>query len=234
MIRMLFNPSGGISMEGLVLFLMFIPAMLISVTLHEVAHGYAAYKCGDKTAKAFGRLTLNPLPHIDPIGALMILIFGFGWAKPVPVNTRNFRKPRRDMFIVSIAGVVVNLLLGLLGVFLLYGCIKSNFLPENMEATVAQFFYYFAILNIGLAVFNLIPIPPLDGSKALATLLPPMLSAKYLRLEYYARYIFIGLIVLTWLPYPLSQLSSYIWMPVTMAREGIFELYEKLALLIFK
>lgn len=233
MIRMLFDSSGGFSMEGLILLLLFIPVMLISLSLHEVAHGYAAYKCGDGTAKAFGRLTLNPLAHLDPIGAILILVVGFGWAKPVPVNPRNFRKPRRDLFIVSIAGIVVNLLLGLLGVLLLYGSAKLSFLPENTMSLVMEFFYIFAVLNIGLAVFNLIPLPPLDGSKVVSTILPPALSAKYLRLEFYARYIFLGIILLSWLPYPLSLVNDYIWLPLNYAREGIFYLFSKLAGLIF-
>lgn len=220
-------------MEGLILLLLFIPVMLISLSLHEVAHGYAAYKCGDGTAKAFGRLTLNPLAHLDPIGAILILVVGFGWAKPVPVNPRNFRKPRRDLFIVSIAGIVVNLLLGLLGVLLLYGSAKLSFLPENTMSLVMEFFYIFAVLNIGLAVFNLIPLPPLDGSKVVSTILPPALSAKYLRLEFYARYIFLGIILLSWLPYPLSLVNDYIWLPLNYAREGIFYLFSKLAGLIF-
>jgi len=230
---MLFDSSGGFSMEGLILLLLFIPVMLISLSLHEVAHGYAAYKCGDGTAKAFGRLTLNPLAHLDPIGAILILVVGFGWAKPVPVNPRNFRKPRRDLFIVSIAGIVVNLLLGLLGVLLLYGSAKLSFLPENTMSLVMEFFYIFAVLNIGLAVFNLIPLPPLDGSKVVSTILPPALSAKYLRLEFYARYIFLGIILLSWLPYPLSLVNDYIWLPLNYAREGIFYLFSKLAGLIF-
>jgi Zn-dependent protease len=231
---MLFDSqTGTFSLEGLFLLLLFIPAMLISLSLHEVAHGYAAYKCGDNTAKAFGRLNLNPLAHLDPIGTILLLFIGFGWAKPVPINPRNFRKPRRDMFIVSIAGVVVNLLLGLLGVLLFYGFVKLNFLPDNILRATLLFCQYFAILNIGLAVFNLIPLPPLDGSKVLSTILPPVAAAKYLRIEYYARYIFMGLIILSWLPYPLSLLNDYLWMPLEYARDGILELYSKIAMLIF-
>lgn len=234
MIRMLYDSqTGTFSMEGLFLLLLTIPVMLISLTLHEVAHGYAAYKCGDGTAKAFGRLNLNPLAHLDPVGTLLLLFIGFGWAKPVPVNPRNFRKPRRDMFIVSIAGIVVNLLLGLLGVLLLYGCYKLDFLSANISRVTLTFFYYFAVLNIGLAIFNLIPLPPLDGSKVLSTILPPIVSARYLRLEYYARYIFLGLILLSWLPYPLNRINDYLWMPLQYAQDGIFNLFSKIAMLIF-
>lgn len=233
MIRMLFDAYGNFSKESLILLLLFVPVMLISVSLHEVAHAYAAYKCGDGTARAFGRLTLNPLAHLDPLGTILILFVGFGWARPVPINPRNFRKPRRDLFIVSIAGIVVNLLLGLLGVLLLYGSAKLTFLPVNTQSLVMNFFYIFAILNIGLAVFNLIPLPPLDGSKVLSTILPPALSARYFRLEYYAPYVFLGIVILSWLPYPLRKISNYIWLPITYAREGIFTLFSKLADLIF-
>lgn len=234
MIRMLYDAkTGAFSSQGLVQILMLIPIVLISLTLHEIAHGYAAYKCGDNTAKAFGRLTLNPLSHLDLFGTLMMFFIGFGWAKPVPINTRNFRKPRRDLFIVSIAGVAVNLLLGLIGVLIMYANLKFAFLPDNVTIAIVNFFYLFAIINIGLAVFNLIPLPPLDGSKILSTLLSPRASAKYLRIEYYARYVLLGIIILSWLPEPFRTINRIIWYPINWARAGIFDIFSKFANLIF-
>lgn len=233
MISMLFQ-NGSFSQDGLLQLLMFIPIVLISLTLHEVAHGYAAYKCGDNTAKAFGRLTLNPISHLDPFGALMMFIVGFGWAKPVPINMRNFRKPRRDLFIVSIAGVVTNLILGLIGVFLEFGCSQLIFLPENIISTLMSFFWMFSFANVSLAIFNLIPLPPLDGSKIISSLLPPIAAAKFLRIEFYTRYIFIGVILLSWLPEPFKTINSLLWMPFIWAIEEVIGVFSWLANLIFR
>ena len=235
MIRSLFDTqTGAFSTQGLVQILMLIPIILISLTLHELAHGYAAYKCGDNTAKAFGRLTLNPISHLDPLGALMIFIVGFGWAKPVPINMRNFRKPRRDLFIVSIAGVVVNFLLAFIGVFIMFGSTYLTFLPENTISTIINFFFLFSFINISLGLFNLIPLPPLDGSKIVASILPPIAAAKYLRLEFYSRYIFLGIIIISWLPGPFGLLSDIIWGPFGFLRNGILSLFHQFANLIFR
>jgi len=151
-------------------------AMTIAITFHETAHGLVAYRLGDPTAKNAGRLTLNPIAHLDPLGALLMLVAGFGWAKPVPVNPFYFNGDRtKGMMLVSIAGPAVNFLLSFLAAFVLVagqGFFSIPFLRE--------FLTYCMVLNIYLAIFNLIPIPPLDGSKILAGFLPKATAYKYL------------------------------------------------------
>ncbi len=145
-----------------------IPSILLALSFHEWAHAYAAYKMGDPTAQANGRLTLNPLRHIDPIGLLFLLMFRFGWAKPVPINPRNFNRPRRDEIIVSLAGVATNLILAFLTMGIYSFCvIKLNFYNNILM----QFLSVFYSLNLGLCIFNLIPIYPLDGYHVLECLL---------------------------------------------------------------
>ncbi len=214
--------------------LLILPCILIALSFHEWAHGYAAYKCGDHTAKNMGRLSLNPLHHLDPIGALMMLVVGFGYAKPVPVVTRNFKNPKRDFAIVAAAGPLMNFLLGFIGMFistlLFFTCyepmarysIDSGYLIGGLAFYAYQMFYLFSFLNIGLGVFNLIPIPPFDGSRIVSWLLPPKASMYYNRLEHYTSYIILAIVILTWLPAPLSTISSYIFYPVDWLRETIF------------
>lgn len=154
-----------------------VPVVLLSLAFHECSHAFIAYKLGDPTAKNFGRLTLNPIKHIDPIGALMMFIIGIGYAKPVPVNSRYFKKPRRDMALVAAAGPVSNLILCIVSliIFNLFAAIKVE------SASGAGFYLWYgtmmffaaaAELNIMLAIFNLIPIPPLDGSRIAFMFLP--------------------------------------------------------------
>lgn len=157
MIRMVrYDPVGGI-----IYIVSFLAAILISLILHECAHGYIAYRCGDPTAKMLGRLSLDPRKHLDPIGTLCMLVLGIGWAKPVPVNPRNFRSYRRDDFLVSIAGIVTNLVLFLLSTALLVGMFR--FQNNAVVAYINQFLYMLSSINLSLALFNLLPIPPLDG-----------------------------------------------------------------------
>lgn len=136
-------------------------AILISLILHECAHGYVAYRCGDPTAKMLGRLSLNPARHLDPVGTLCMVVFGIGWAKPVPVNPRNFRDFRRDDFLVSIAGILMNLTLFLLSTALLVGMFPH--VNSDPMRAVYNFVYMLSSINLSLAIFNLLPIPPLDG-----------------------------------------------------------------------
>ncbi|MBE6674729.1 MAG: site-2 protease family protein [Ruminococcaceae bacterium] len=158
------------------------PIVLIALTFHECAHGFVAYKLGDPTAKYMGRLSLNPLKHIDPIGALCMLLVHFGWAKPVPIDITNFTKPRRDLALSALGGPVANLLLGFVGCF--FYTLTLHLLPNEVNSKLAYellsilvtFVYYFGWLNISLALFNLLPIPPLDGSKILYAFLPPRAS----------------------------------------------------------
>lgn len=156
-------------------------AAVVSITIHEVSHGFAAYKCGDNTAKIYGRLSLNPLKHIDWIGALCLVVFKFGWAKPVPVNSFNFKNRKRDIIIVSLAGPVSNFILAFVAM-LLVSVLKISSYPIHLLAT---FLITLVYLNIGLGVFNLIPIPPLDGSKILGEFLSGGAKYKYLSFERY-------------------------------------------------
>jgi len=143
-----------------------IPAVVIALTFHEYAHAVVAYKLGDPTAKYSGRLTLNPVSHVDPIGMLMLFFAGFGWAKPVPVNPYNLRDPKRDMVLVSLAGPMSNLILAVLFSFLF-----RIFYIFGSQALI-DVVYKIIWINIVLAVFNMLPIPPLDGSKILTRVIP--------------------------------------------------------------
>lgn len=221
----------------LVWILVSIIALLPALTLHEWAHGYAAYKLGDSTAKADGRLSLNPLDHLDPMGALMMLLVGFGWAKPVPVNTRRLRNPRRDIAIVSIAGSLMNFFVAIVSAVLYaFALIICNAASASEMTTFAIeiIFQSLIIYNIGLGTFNLIPLPPLDGSNVLMCFLPPSAAAKYSRIRYYTQYIFIGIILLTYLPYPLSLISDLIFAPLEWIRDGLLELLIGLTNLILR
>ena len=184
---------------------MIIPAAFLSVVLHEISHGYAAYAMGDPTAKSRGRLSLNPMHHLDIIGLLSMILFGFGWAKPVPVNPYYFRRRKLGMSLVALAGPLSNLLLAFvaIAIFFLLGSlpIELNIFFEGL----LYFFLIFATLNIGLAVFNLIPIPPLDGSKIVFSLLP---NSTYMKLLQFEQYGFILLIVLLNIPWFESAISS--------------------------
>ena len=180
-----------------------LPAILIALTVHEVCHGLVALWCGDGTARSMGRLSLNPFKHLDPIGFVMLLLLGFGFAKPVQVDPRNLKKPRRDMAFVSAAGPLSNLVLGF--VFsLLYFLVASN-LPYGAYFSTAAFsdrFLYILVqflqtctlMNIGLCLFNLIPIPPLDGSKILYAFLPARVVWKIRPYERYGFYILMALL----------------------------------------
>lgn len=179
-------------------------ALLPALTFHEWAHGYSAYRLGDNTAKYDGRLSMNPLDHIDPIGTLMLLLVGFGWAKPVPINTRNFKKPRRDIAITSLAGPLMNFIVAFISVLLMVLC---EYVFARISVSVATYtvitniFFYSAMFNIGLGTFNLIPLPPLDGSNILMCILPNKLAMEYSKIKYYSHYIFIALIILRRLPF---------------------------------
>jgi Zn-dependent protease len=164
--------------------------LLYSIIIHELAHGWLAFRMGDPTAKAMGRLTLNPLKHLDPIGTAMLFIFGFGWAKPVPVNLGLVRNTRLGLIWVSAAGIIANLLLAFLAILLL------RLLTPSPSGSIGQLLYYLAQINIMLASFNLIPIPPLDGSKILMGFLPGRAAYLLARLEPYGFFIIIGLLYL--------------------------------------
>ena len=163
-------------------------AVLIALTIHEYAHGYAAYKLGDNTAHTLGRLTLNPIKHLDPFGALCMLLFRFGWAKPVPINPANFKKPKRDFAITALAGPLVNITVAFISAFFLLLSEKlfvktESVMLNNMQFNTTLFLYLFHAVNLGLGIFNLIPIPPFDGSRILNVILPQKLYFKIMRYE---------------------------------------------------
>ncbi len=194
-----------------------IPCVLFALTVHEVSHGYMAYRLGDPTARNMGRLTLNPMKHLDPIGTICMILFHFGWARPVPINTRYFKKPRRDTALTAAAGPVSNFIMALLGV-LIRQILLAIFMRHpaesqfafNMQYAALTLFSYFHILNLSLGLFNLIPMPPLDGSRIFLTFLP---AKYYFGIMQYERYIQLGLLLLLWLGFldrPLSFLVSSI------------------------
>lgn len=145
-----------------------LPALLIAVTVHELAHALVADRLGDPTARSLGRLTLNPLPHIDPLGALAFILAGFGWAKPVPVNARNFKNPLRDMTWVAAAGPIANFLAAFAALVLILALRPAGIVPEVASRALS----YIYTFNLVLGIFNLIPLPPLDGGHFLPYLLP--------------------------------------------------------------
>lgn len=179
--------------------------LLYSVIFHELAHGWVAYKMGDSTAKWLGRLTLNPIKHLDLFGSLMLLIVGFGWAKPVPVNMGNIpaNKRRKGLILVSAAGITANIILAFIAFFLL-----RLFSPAPSEM-IENVLYLLAHINIILAAFNLIPIPPLDGSKILMGFSPESVARFFHQIEPYGFFIVIGLLLLGALN-PLIDLFQYI------------------------
>jgi Zn-dependent protease len=164
--------------------------LLYAVIFHELAHGWVAYRMGDPTAKSLGRLSLNPLKHLDPMGTMMLFLVGFGWAKPVPVNFNLLRDKRLGMILVSAAGIITNMLLAFCALFL------YQLLSLPSSSVPAQLLYYFARINIILAAFNLIPLPPLDGSKILMGFASPGVRNSLLRIERFGFLIIIGLLFL--------------------------------------
>lgn len=205
--------------QGLLSALQRVLGVLLCLTVHETCHGLAAYALGDPTAKRMRRLSLNPLHHIDWLGLASMLLCGFGWAKPVPVDMRYFKNPRRGMALTALAGPVSNFLLALVLLFSASRMYRWAFPAEGPAARLFAFLLTTAVLSIGLGLFNLLPIPPLDGSKVLFALLP---ERAYYTLMRYERYGMMVLLLLVWLNVGGSFLS-----------EGIYIIYQWMVNLFF-
>ena len=202
------------------LLLQLIPALLC-IMIHEICHGAAAYALGDRTAATQGRLSLNPLHHVDWFGLLMLAVFHFGWAKPVSVDMRNFKHPKRDMAITALAGPASNFVLAALAVFL-FGLFYRDLYVSGAGRFVIRLLQYMAILSISLGLFNLIPIPPLDGSKVLFSFLPDRAYARLMVLERYGMILLFALVFLMNRAFDVS--------PVARASEAVYNQFFRIAI----
>ena len=205
--------------------LIVLPPILFALTFHEFAHAWTANKLGDSTAKDAGRLTLNPLAHLDPVGTAMIIITtmagaGFGWARPVPVDFRNLRNPRHDMMWIALAGPMSNIILAFICGWLLFNVPSGS----GMMVIFKTMLRVGVMINLILAVFNLLPLPPLDGSRIVTGLLPQKQAYQYSQLEQYGAGLLIMVIVLDQMM-DLHLLRSWIFPPVTFFQKLIFSLF---------
>lgn len=191
--------------------------LLTAIPIHECAHAWASWKQGDPTARNLGRLSLNPLVHLDLIGSVLMIFTGFGWAKPVPVSTRYYKNVKKGMILTALAGPAANILLALLSM-ILYKLWRYTVYPlvalsisVTTASAIAQILFIMCVLNINLAVFNLIPIPPLDGSRVLTAVLPARLYYKVMQYEQYIIYGVFIILMLGWLDGPLSLLRGVVY-----------------------
>ncbi len=200
--------SGSMDFSSVIIYILSsLIVIFLTLPVHEYAHGWTAVKLGDPTPRYQGRLSFSPFAHIDYIGALCIILFGFGWAKPVQVNSFNFRNPKRDMAITALAGPVSNIVMATIALFI-SNAIMAFAPAVTVTFYVFAFFYFIAQINISLAVFNLIPIPPLDGSRLLSALLPDRIYYKIMRYERYFFILLIGLLYLGVLDGVLNTLTG--------------------------
>ena len=218
---------GGFDFSYLLEILLGVIPSLLCITLHELSHGFVAYRLGDTTAKDAGRLTLNPLKHLDPMGLLMMVVFHVGWAKPVPVNMYRFKEPKKGMAITALAGPACNVVITL--VFLaLFGALNLPLQQSAAGSYILQMIALTARISLGLAIFNLLPVPPLDGSKILFSLLPDTAYRKLLRYERYGSLLLFALVALGVLGKPLTALINAAWTALLPVAQAAFDLTVKL------
>ncbi|MBQ8408145.1 MAG: site-2 protease family protein [Clostridia bacterium] len=221
--------SRGDLRQAIIDLLLIIPTVLLALSLHEAAHAYVAFRMGDRTAFNLGRVTANPAKHLDLYGSICMLIFGYGWAKPVPINPRNFKNPKNGMAITAIAGPVTNLLLGIIGTLLYvltmlvartagvmlfadpnsYYALTDNETLIHLFLIILRFFNYFAYMNFVLAIYNMIPIPPFDGSRFFSLFLP---TRWYFSIMKYERYYLIIVIAINIICSRVFNLSPFGWL----------------------
>ncbi|MGE5560044.1 MAG: site-2 protease family protein [Chloroflexota bacterium] len=204
-------------LQGIIISL---PVILVSLSFHEFAHAWAADRLGDPTARLSGRLTMDPLAHIDPFGFILLILAGWGWAKPVPVNPYNFRRPKQGMLYTSLAGPVSNIVLALVSVVAFKIVLLMNLRNQFVISLISRMI----MLNIGLAAFNLIPVPPLDGSKILAGLLPDRGSNVIWNLETYGPFILIALVATGAIDLVLGPLVNGIEAVILLIVNAVFSL----------
>lgn len=219
-------------LESLLDYLYIIPAALITIILHELAHGLVSTWFGDPTPKETGRLTLNPIKHIDPIGLLCLIFFHFGWAKPVIIDPSYYKNKKVGITLVSLAGPIMNFLIMLVS-FLFMGIVYKIMISTNSSDNtflniIFTFFAYLAILNIGLGLFNLIPIPPLDGSKAIGIVLPRNAYEEYMGYQKYGTFFMLGIMLVI---YILSFFN--VDSPILKITESIYNFFIELIIKIF-
>lgn len=217
-------------MNNLIDYLYIVPAALIAIILHELAHGLMSYWLGDPTPKRQGRLSLNPLNHLDLVGTICLIFFHVGWAKPVVVNPEYYKKKKLGMFLVAFAGPFVNILVCITSmvIYAIYIriCYRFEIYNENLHIVVGTFLMTLAMINLGLAIFNLLPIPPLDGSKILGSFLKGEVYEQYMKYQQYG-FIILALILL------LSSMSSGGMSFITVAVDYVFEFLWNIVCLIF-
>lgn len=193
-----------------------IPAVIAAICCHELSHGYVSYRLGDPTPRETGRLSLNPLRHLDLFGSLCLLVFGFGWAKPVQVNPKYYKNKKRGMVLVALAGPAANFVLAFVGCLLtslIFRIVGGGITFQTETGYTAfvylvRFLYYFTVLNIGLGSFNLIPFPPLDGSKVLLAVLPDTLYFRWMRYERYGQILLMIVLYMGLLDTPLHTMQT--------------------------
>lgn len=216
-------------LDILINYLYIIPAALIAIMLHEIAHGLVSYWLGDPTPKRQGRLSLNPAKHLDPIGTLCLIFFHVGWAKPVMVNPEYYKNRKWGMALVALAGPVTNFILSFVSIFIFGLIIKMTYTMPDLPIALQillNFFQYLAIINLGLGIFNLIPIPPLDGSKILGAFLSDKAYDMYMKIQQYGFLLLAGFLVLS------SMYGSGVSF-VSILVEKIFYFFLKIVFAIF-